>query len=370
MLPKTPASPYAAVFIDFENVYYFLKNHFHDPPDLNDIVLDIVRTLREQLSKKGLDSLISYAYADFERLATAPQGALYLMGVSTRNVLGTDHKNAADMQLCIDALEVMYTRPDIGTFVLVAGDRDYIPVLQHLRRQARQVLVAGFRESVSGDLLQNIGADHFLDARDLLAPARVEQLEKRRADRLRLTEESRRLREQGTPGVPSAAALAVRAAVPVSASSSSFASSDSDGLPGASPAGPLPPPASSPRLAVPMPPRPAAPRLPDEVPDFAPVRRLAGDIERRTLAFMLAEFQKLEAKQQRRVTELWLGPFMRLLTDELPELPDYERRDQLNKLRDAGTIRIEKREGEPHPFSVIVVNYNHPEVQELHLGEQ
>ena len=106
------------------------------------------------------------------------------------------------------------------------------------------------------------------------------------------------------------------------------------------------------------------------MPDFAPHRRLATDTERRTLAFMLAEFQKLEAKQQRRVTELWLGPFMRLLTDELPELPDYERRDQLNKLRDAGTIRIEKREGEPHPFSVIVVNYSHPDVQELHPGSE
>ena len=156
MTTKSLNSPYAAVFIDFENIYYFLKNHFHDPPDLNDIVLDIVRSLREELGKKNLDSLISYAYADFERLATAPQGALYLMGVSTRNVLGTDHKNAADMQLCIDALEVMYTRPEIGTFVLVAGDRDYIPVLQHLRRQARQVIVAGFREATSGDLLQNL----------------------------------------------------------------------------------------------------------------------------------------------------------------------------------------------------------------------
>jgi hypothetical protein len=355
MLPKPTASPYAAVFIDFENVYYFLKNHFHDPPDLNDICLDIVRTLREQLSDKGLDSLISYAYADFERLATAPQGALYLMGVSTRNVLGTDHKNAADMQLCIDALEVMYTRPDIGTFVLVAGDRDYIPVLQHLRRQARQVLVAGFRESVSGDLLQNIGSAQFIDARDLLTPERVEQLEKRRADRQRTIEESRRLREQGLAGVPSAAALAARA--------------DSGG----EAAEPSPrvvpvPSASAPRPIVPAIPRPFVSR--EDVPEFAPTRRLATDMERRTLAFMLAEFQKLEAKQQRRVTELWLGPFMRLLTDELPELPDYERRDQLNKLRDAGTIRIEKREGEPHPFSVIVVNYSHPDVQELHPGTE
>ena len=332
MPAKSPDSPYAAVFIDFENVYYFLKNHFHDPPDLNDYVLDIVRSLREQLGVRGLDCLISYAYADFERLATAPQGALYLMGVSTRNVLGTDHKNAADMQLCIDALEVMYTRPEIGTFVLVAGDRDYIPVLQHLRRQARQVLVAGFRESVSGDLLQNIGAEQFIDARTLLSAERVADLEKRRTDRAR---------PHSRPGP---AAPATRE--PVEASPKAAAASAS----GAKPA--------------------RASRPAEEVVDFAPSRPLTDDAERRTLAVMLSEFAKLEAKQQRRVTELWLGPFMRLLTDELPELTDFERRDQLNKLRDAGAIRIEKREGEPHPFSVIVVNYQHPDAQEMRPGDE
>ncbi len=369
MTPKSPASSYAAVFIDFENVYYFLKNHFHDPPDLNDICLDIVRTLREKLSATGLDSLISYAYADFERLATAPQGALYLMGVSTRNVLGTDHKNAADMQLCIDALEVMYTRPDISTFVLVAGDRDYIPVLQHLRRQARQVLVAGFRESVSGDLLQNIGAAQFIDARDLLTSARVEQLEKRRADRQRSIEESRRLREQGLAGVASAAALAARAAAPDATGNPDEPAATADAPAAVAPPRVVAVPSAAASRPV-VPPRPFVSRPGEDSVEFAPARRLATDTERRTLAFMLAEFQKLEAKQQRRVTELWLGPFMRLLTDELPELPDYERRDLLNKLRDAGTIRIEKREGEPHPFSVIVVNYSHPDVQELHPGDE
>ena len=135
MQPRPPApSPYAAVFIDFENVYYFLKNHFADPPDLNDYVLELVRRLRDTLLERGLDCLVINAYADFERLPSAPQGGLYLAGVLTRNVLGTDHKNAADMQLCIDALEVHYTRPEISTFVLVAGDRDYIPLLRHLRR--------------------------------------------------------------------------------------------------------------------------------------------------------------------------------------------------------------------------------------------
>ncbi|RYY18388.1 MAG: NYN domain-containing protein, partial [Cytophagaceae bacterium] len=201
------ASPYAAVFIDFENVYYFLKNHYLDPQDPHDYALDLVRALRDTLKRElGLDSLVLYAYADFDRLPSGPQGPLYLMGVDTRNVLGTDHKNAADMQLCIDALEVLYTRPDIGTFVLVAGDRDYIPVLQHLRRQARQVKVVGFRESVSGDLLLMLGQEHFIDARQLLPAERLQALEDHRAARLQQGSDLRRLREQGLP-VQSAAAL-------------------------------------------------------------------------------------------------------------------------------------------------------------------
>ncbi len=297
-----PAGPsYAAVFVDFENVYYFLKNHFHDPPDLNDYVLALVRKLRETLAQQGLDCLVLNAYADFERLATAPQGGLYLMGVSTRNVLGTHHKNAADMQLCIDALEVLYTRPDIGTFVLVAGDRDYIPLLQHLRRQARQVLVAGFREATSGDLLQNLGPQHFIDARELLPAATLALLEARRAGR------------------PAAEAPADK-------------------------------PAGAPVAA------------PDEPPAFDPVRPLTNPDEQRCLAFMMAELQRLS--QHRAVNELWLTPFLRRLTDEFPALPEYERRDLINGLRTAGALRIEKREGEQHPFSVVVLNPQHPAVRD------
>lgn len=304
--PEGPS--YAAVFVDFENVYYFLKNHFHDPPDLNDYVLALVRKLRETLAARGLDCLVLNAYADFERLATAPQGGLYLMGVNTRNVLGTHHKNAADMQLCIDAMEALYTRPDIGTFVLVAGDRDYIPLLQHLRRQARQVLVAGFREATSGDLLQNLGPQHFLDARALLPAATLALLEARRS---------------GRPA-PTAAAPAA-AAAPADAAATGAAAG------------------------------------PEEAPGFDPVRPLAGPDEQRCLAFMAGELQRLS--QHRPVNELWLTPFLRRLTDEFPALPEYERRDLINALRTAGALRIEKREGEQYPFSVIVLNPQHPAVR-------
>jgi hypothetical protein len=271
------------------------------------------------------------------------------MGVSTRNVLGTDHKNAADMQLCIDALEVLYTRPAIGTFVLVAGDRDYIPVLQHLRRQARQVKVVGFRESISGDLLQMLGQEHFLDARALLPAERLQALEDHRAARQRQGEEIRRLRQQGLVGVQSAAARQ--------------AAHDAASLPAApeaeaAPAASRPSPSARPSLMEQL--------LQEPPATFAPIRRVTRPDERRVLEFLLLQVQKFGSQQA--TPEIWASPFLRRLTDVLPELPDWERRQLLNQLRDAGAVRLEKREGEPHPFSVILINYQHPDVRELNPG--
>jgi uncharacterized LabA/DUF88 family protein len=350
--PTAGASPYAAVFIDFENVYYFLKNHYLNPHDPHDYALDLVRALREALKRElGLDPLVMNAYADFDKIPAGPQGPLYLMGVSTRNVLGTDHKNAADMQLCIDALEVLYTRPAIGTFVLVAGDRDYIPVLQHLRRQARQVKVVGFRESISGDLLQMLGQEHFIDARALLPAERLQALEDHRAARQRQGEDMRRLRQQGLAGVQSAAARQ--------------AAHDAAGLPDAPEADGE---ANSAVSAAGRPNAPARPSLMEQLlqeppATFAPIRRITRTDERRVLEFLLLQVQKFGSQQD--TPEIWASPFLRSLTDVLPELPDWERRQLLNQLRDAGAVRLEKREGEPHPFSVILINYQHPDVHEL-----
>ena len=348
--PPAAASPYAAVFIDFENVYYFLKNHYLDPQDPHDYALDLVRALRDTLKREqGLDSLVLYAYADFDKLPSGPQGPLYLMGVDTRNVLGTDHKNAADMQLCIDALEVLYTRPDIGTFVLVAGDRDYIPVLQHLRRQARQVKVVGFRESVSGDLLLMLGQEHYIDARQLLPAERLQALEDHRAARLKQGSELRRLREQGLPVQSAAARQAAQDAAAQTALIDAVPASEEGPRPYARPASP-------------------AEQVQEPMATFAPMQRITRSDERRCLEFLLEQGQRYAGNQS--TPEIWASPFLRRLTDVLPELPDWERRQLLSHRRDAGALRLEKREGEPHAFSVIIINYQPPDVRELHASEE
>jgi hypothetical protein len=172
---------YAALFVDFENVYYFLKNELEDGADVNDVIMQMIKALRAQLAKdRSARCIVQHAYADFERLGENAQGALYLVGVDSHNVLGTDHKNAADMRLCIDAMETLYTRPEIHTFVFIAGDRDYIPVVKHLKKHARSVLVVSFHANMSGDLLVILGEENFIDAA-LLVPDFDERIASRRA---------------------------------------------------------------------------------------------------------------------------------------------------------------------------------------------
>ncbi len=349
--PIAPSNTgFAAVFLDFENVYYFLKNTFFDPPELNDHILEMLRNLRQKLKEAyNLDSIVLNAYADFERLDSAPQSALYLLGVDTKNVLGTDHKNAADMRLCIDVLEVLYTRAEINTFVLVAGDRDYIPVIQHLRRQARRVLGVGFRESVSGDLLLNLGEGQFLDARELLNENTLERLEARRVEQQKLHDErEKRFAEQAREISERARAATSQPSAP-----KSEPAIHGNGLASTSTS-------SQVRDERILHNAPIAPPLP---PQFAEISRIHDANALACLEIILERVHQLE--QTHGTRELWLGPFLRQLTDEMPMLAEFERRNALDDLARAGATLVEKRPGDPHPFSVLLINFQHPDVWEL-----
>lgn len=292
----TPEARFAAVFIDFENTYYHLKNRFTNGADPSDAVVQMIRTLRERLRDvRGEQAIMFHAYADFERIEENAQGQLYLAGVETHNVLGTDHKNAADMRLCIDALDTLYTRQEIRTFVFLAGDRDYIPVIQHLKKHARTVIAAAFRETMSGDLLQNLGQENFIDGKELL------------------TEHLLTLYSDKKPDLSSARPS---------------------------------------RPAAPMP-MPVTPRG-----GFTDTLKLEDDQLRIALETMLTHYGNKP--------EVFLTPYLHKLRNALPSLAEPERRVLITRLEDSGVIRVEKRHGVTNDYSVMVVNWNHPDVRDLH----
>ena len=352
---------YAAIFVDFENVYYYLRNQYADLPDLTEYTLEMLRNLRTYLEQQlNLLPIVHFAYADFERLASAPLGSLYLMGIEIRNVLGAQHKNAADMRLCIDAMQLLYTRPEIRTFVFVAGDRDYIPVIQHIQTQARTVKAVAFRGNLSGDLLQNIREENFIDAYALLDEDTRTRLEREAAyaqDRERILEERRREEAEKRPAAAgdgeSDSAFDDASAGEKHAAASMSASSQ--GVHPASRAGEM---QAADAAQAARTERSEGKTLPQTA--FAKPVPLVTEEHRYCLKFMLKEYGAYP--------EIFLGPFLHRLTDGLPQLADYERKAILTDLEQFGAIRIEVRKGEPYDYRVIIVNYNHPDVRTLNPG--
>lgn len=166
-LPRTfkDEPGYAAIFVDFESMTSFLGNQGAGFPEANEQTLQIVRNLRTYLRKElNIDPILQYVYADFENQSGDLLRSLYLMGIEARNVPGTEHGNEADLFLCMDAVRVLHTRSDIKLFVLVGGNRTYIPLIRQIQHKARRVLAVAFRGNLSGDLLYNVGENNFIEA--------------------------------------------------------------------------------------------------------------------------------------------------------------------------------------------------------------
>jgi uncharacterized protein (TIGR00288 family) len=145
-----------AVFIDFEN----LALGFKDRRDR----FDIVRVL-ERLVEKG-KIVVKKAYADWSRFApyTQPlhEAAIELIEIPKRSQTG---KNSADIRLCVDAMDMAYSKDHIDTFVIVSGDSDFSPLVSKLKENGKHVIGLGTQDSTS-DLLRD-NCDEFIYYEDL-----------------------------------------------------------------------------------------------------------------------------------------------------------------------------------------------------------
>jgi uncharacterized protein (TIGR00288 family) len=83
-------------------------------------------------------------------------------------MLSTDKcgKNTADISLAVDALEMalLPSAPDV--IVIIAGDRDFVPLVQKIRRYGKAVIGIGIKGSSSRELAQ--ACDMFLFLDDIL----------------------------------------------------------------------------------------------------------------------------------------------------------------------------------------------------------
>jgi uncharacterized LabA/DUF88 family protein len=139
-----------AVFIDLENLALGAGENLPGAAD------PIPYRALELLTRDYGNASIRRAYADWSKPEfSRHQQNLAQNGITLIQVtrFGAQQKNAVDILMAVDAMEVLITHPDVGTFVLVAGDGDYSPLVQRLREFGKWVVGVGTRASASSRLV-------------------------------------------------------------------------------------------------------------------------------------------------------------------------------------------------------------------------
>lgn len=144
------------VFIDVQNMYYSAKNLFSAKVNFGNIV-------EEAIAGRKMIRAIAYVVSTEGKEEQPFFDALYNLGIETKDkplqiFFGGEKKADWDVGVAVDAIRFS---PSLDAIVLVSGDGDYVPLVEYLRNQGKQVEVMAFGETTSSKLIDS--ADDFID---------------------------------------------------------------------------------------------------------------------------------------------------------------------------------------------------------------
>ncbi|MDD2758574.1 MAG: NYN domain-containing protein [Patescibacteria group bacterium] len=144
------------VFIDVQNMYYSAKNLFGAKVNFGNIV-------KEATANRKLIRAIAYVVSTESKDEQPFFDALLNLGIETKErplqiFLGGEKKADWDVGITVDAIRLS---PSLDSVVLVSGDGDYVPLVEYLQNQGKQVEVMAFGGTSSGKLREV--ADDFTD---------------------------------------------------------------------------------------------------------------------------------------------------------------------------------------------------------------
>ncbi len=129
-----------AVFIDAENL--IISAQQAGLPLRMELVMDSIR-------EEGVVSF-ARAYGDWSQAHMKPYQQDFMSNVIEMSMLATSYeKNTGDMQIACDALEMALIGSAPHCFVIVGGDRDFVPLVQKLKRYGMRVIGIGLRKTTS-----------------------------------------------------------------------------------------------------------------------------------------------------------------------------------------------------------------------------
>jgi uncharacterized protein (TIGR00288 family) len=132
-----------AMFLDYENLALGAREH------LGGVTFNL-RPIADALAERGR-VVVRRAYADWsyfdEDRRMLTRSHVELIDMPQR--MGASRKNAADIKMAVDAMELAFERDYISTFVVCTGDSDFTPLVHKLRELNKRVIGVGVEKSTS-----------------------------------------------------------------------------------------------------------------------------------------------------------------------------------------------------------------------------
>ena len=158
-----------ALFVDFENLAIGAREA------LGGMEFDF-EPIGNALAERG--RVVSRrAYADWSMFESARQSLtkshIELIEIPQR--MGVTRKNAADIKMAVDAIELALERDYVTTFVICTGDSDFTPLVHKLRELNKRVIGVGVKGSTSGLLPPACDEFLFYDNLEGVDPGMSEQ---------------------------------------------------------------------------------------------------------------------------------------------------------------------------------------------------
>ncbi len=144
------------IFIDAQNLYHSAKNLYHARVNFGAIVKDA-------LAGRILVRVVAYVITTESGEEKGFFDALEKLGIETKTknlqIFSSGAKKADwDVGIAVDAIKMA---PKLDTVIIIAGDGDFIPLVEYLKMNGCQVEAVSFGKSSSGKLKEAV--DDFLD---------------------------------------------------------------------------------------------------------------------------------------------------------------------------------------------------------------
>jgi len=146
------------VFVDVQNLYYSAKNLYNSKVNFANVLKKVTR-------RRKLIRSIAYVIRTEAMKEKTFFDALKKIGFQIRSkdlqiFYGGAKKGDWDVGIAMDIIELA---PKLDVIVLVSGDGDFVPLLQHARSAGCKIEACSFGRSASSKLKDNVSKFYDLD---------------------------------------------------------------------------------------------------------------------------------------------------------------------------------------------------------------